>query len=270
MKRFLTIITIAAFCVSWGVQGPEAKFFTDPSVPLEQSDWEGKKKSTAPAEEYQYKKDKEEEQPEEIKKEEKKKKKQRQRKKRKRSSAQQRKKFQFGLKIAYNVIPETETKVDGFTSYEKDLKGGDRYSVDMGMELIVNILGGHLGLGAGAGTILDYHSNIETTTMMYVPVYAIAKGYFLKGTSPFISLSLGYNVYTYFNTTNDDIVINGNEGGLYFAVGGGFITSGGLQIEIQYVMVEGAVTGDHTGYGFFDATFKAKHSHLSIGIAKFF
>lgn len=257
MKRIFIIITIAAFCVSWGIRGPEAKFFTDPSIPLEQSDWDGKKKSVVPADEYKYKEEKKEEQPEEVKKEKKKKEK----KKKKSSSSQIRDKFQFGLKAGYNVLSKTEV-TSGGSSFEPWSKG-ENYSVDLGMEFIVNILGGHIGLGLGVSSTIDYHNDEYTDTIVYVPVYGIIKGYLFKGHSPFVSLSLGYNIYTEYFTNNDTIIPGDTSGGLHFSVGGGFISKGGLQIEIQYVISRASMDINGTDYD-------AEHSHLSIGIAKFF
>lgn len=74
MKKILVMVTIAALFIVTAEKAPWAKYFTDPSIPLEQSDWEGKKKSKVPEEEYQRNQEPEEEQKEEINREQEKKK----------------------------------------------------------------------------------------------------------------------------------------------------------------------------------------------------
>lgn len=135
------------------------------------------------------------------------------------------------------------------------------------MEFLVNVLNGHIGIGAGIGSTIDYWSDNETETIVFVPVYALVKGYLFKGTTPFVSLGLGYNAYTYFETSSSELEVTGSEGGLHFSVGGGFITKNGLQVEIVYVMTEGGVKLDYLGY---PTSIKTKHSHLTLAIAKFF
>jgi hypothetical protein len=91
----------------------------------------------------------------------------------------------------------------------------------------------------------------------------------MEGTTPYISLGLGYNVSTNVSSTDTSVDIGSTSGGIHYSAAVGLLIAETLQIELSYSHTEGSYESRLTSADDY-TEYKFKHERVTVAAYLFF